>query len=184
MIKDLTIADSELVSTNSTGSGAFIESCDSMTKIELNNCHLKNSSVKGSRTGGLMGWNSGYNNVNDGPVKSYIDIVNCSVVGCTIEGSSVGGILGHAGASAWTWNTIKNCTVKDCELKSTDAGEWRVGVVVGTANAGEVKIEKITESGNTLTQTGKTAPAGQSNLYGRFVPAGTGKLTIDGVEIN
>ena len=32
--------------------------------------------------------------------------------------------------------------------------------------------------------TGKTAPAGQSNLYGRFVRGTTGKLTIDGVAIN
>ena len=43
-------------------------------------------------------------------------------------------------------------------------------------------INNITESGNTLTQTGKTAPA-HSNLYGRFVPDSTGKLTIDGVVI-
>ena len=49
---------------------------------------------------------------------------------------------------------------------------------------GEVTISGITESGNTLSQTGKTAPAGQSNLYGRFVPGSSGKLTIDGVAIN
>ena len=58
-----------------------------------------------------------------------------------------------------------------------------MGVVVGTANVGELTINNITESGNTLTQTGKTAPAGQSNLYGRFVPGATGKLIIDGEEI-
>ena len=69
-------------------------------------------------------------------------------------------------------------------LSSTDDGEWRVGVVVGTANVGEMTISGITESGNTLTQTGKTAPDGQSNLYGRFVPGTTGKLVIDNVEIN
>ena len=68
-------------------------------------------------------------------------------------------------------------------MNSTDDGGWRVGVVVGTANVGEVTINNITESENTLTQTGKTAPDGQSNLYGRFVPGETGKLVIDGVEI-
>jgi hypothetical protein len=69
-------------------------------------------------------------------------------------------------------------------LSSTDDGEWRTGVVVGTANVGEVTISNITESGNTLTQTGKTAPTGDKrNYYGRFVPGTTGKLTIDGVEI-
>jgi hypothetical protein len=45
-------------------------------------------------------------------------------------------------------------------------------------------ISGITESGNTLTQTSKTAPDGQSNLYGRFVPGTTGKLVIDNVAIN
>jgi len=34
-----------------------------------------------------------------------------------------------------------------------------------------------------LTQNDKTAPEGQSNLYGRFVPGKTGKLVIDGKEI-
>lgn len=188
VIKDLTIADSNIVSTNTLGSGAFIESSDSMDTITLENCHLKNSTVtggEGSRTGGLIGWTSGYSNVNDGPVKTYVTIKGCSVEDCTITCSgSVGGLYGHAGASDWTYSTIVNCTVKNNKLISTDNGGWRVGVVVGTANIGEVTITNITESGNTLEQTGKTAPAGQSNLYGRFVPGTTGKLTIDGVAIN
>lgn len=183
VIKNLTIADSNIVSTSTTGSGAFIESVDSMQSITLDNCHLKNSTVSGSRTGGLIGWTSGYSNPSDGPVKTYVTITNCSVVGCTITGSSVGAINGHAGASDWTYTTIENCTVTGCTLNSTDGGGWRVGVVVGTANIGEVTINNITESGNTLTQTGKTAPAGQSNLYGRFVPGTTGKLVIDGVAV-
>ena len=183
VIKNLTIADSNIVSTSTTGSGAFIESVDSMQSITLDNCHLKNSTVSGSRTGGLIGWTSGYSNPSDGPVKTYVTITNCSVVGCTITGTSVGAINGHAGASDWTYTTIENCTVTGCTLNSTDTGDWRVGVVVGTANIGEVTINNITESGNTLTQTGKTAPAGQSNLYGRFVPGSTGKLVIDGVAV-
>ena len=187
VIKNLTIADSNIVSSNTLGSGAFIESVDSMELISLDNCHLVNSTVtggSGSRTGGLIGWTAGYNNVNDGPVKTYVTINNCSVVNCEITcDGSVGGIYGHAGNNAWTYSTVSNCTVKNCKLTSTDDGGWRVGVVVGTANVGEMTIENITESGNTLSQTGKTAPAGQSNLYGRFVPSTTGKLVIDGTEI-
>ena len=68
-------------------------------------------------------------------------------------------------------------------MKSTDDGEWRVGVVVGTANVGEMTISGITENKNTLELTNKVAPTGQSNLYGRFVPGTTGKLKIDGIEI-
>lgn len=188
VIKDLTIKDSDIVSANTLGSGAFIESVDSMDKITLTNCHLLNSTVTGgagSRTGGLIGWTAGYNNVNDGPVKTYVTIDNCSVVGCTIQcDGSVGGINGHAGNNAWTYTTISNCTIQNNKLISTDDGEWRTGVVVGTANVGEVTISNITESGNTLTQTGKTAPEGfKRNYYGRFVPGTTGKLTIDGEEV-
>ncbi len=188
IIEDLTIADSDIVSTNTIGSGAFIESVDSMSVITLENCHLIDSTVTGgpgSRTGGLIGWTAGYSNVNDGPVKTYVTIEDCSVKGCTITcDGSVGGLYGHAGNNDWTYSTVKNCVVKDNILNSTDDGGWRVGVVVGTANVGELTISNITESGNTLTQTGKTAPAGQSNLYGRFVPGATGKLVIDGVTIN
>ena len=186
VIKNLTIADSTITSTNTIGSGAFIESVDSMARIELINCHLINSTVtggSGSRTGGLIGWTAGYNNVNDGPVKTYVTIKGCSVIGCNITcDGSVGGIYGHAGNNAWTYSTIEDCEVKNCILNSTDDGDWRVGVVVGTANVGEVTISGITASGNTLEQTGKTAPADQK-LYGRFVPGTTGKLVIDGVEI-
>ena len=188
VIKDLTIKDSNIVSANTLGSGAFIESVDSMAKIELTNCHLLNSTVTGgagSRTGGLLGWTAGYSNTNDGPVKTYVTIDGCSVIGCTVTcDGSVGGINGHAGNNDWTYTTIKNCTIKNNTLASTDDGEWRVGVVVGTANVGEVTISNITESGNTLTQTDKTAPAGDKrNYYGRFVPGTTGKLTIDNEEV-
>ena len=188
VIKDLTIKDSDIVSTNTLGSGAFIESIDSMDKIELTNCHLLDSTVTGgagSRTGGLIGWTAGYNNQNDGPVKTNVTIDNCSVIGCTIQcDGSVGGINGHAGNNAWTYTTISNCTIKNNNLNSTDDGDWRTGVVVGTANVGEVTINNITESGNTLTQTGKTAPEGyKRNYYGRFVGGSTGKLIIDGCAI-
>ncbi len=187
VINDLTIADSTIVSTNTEGSGAFIEAVDSMDTITLKNCHLKNSSVTGSRTGGLIGWNSGYNNTNDGAVKTIVTVENCSVVNCNITGDgSVGGIIGHAGANSWTWNTIKNCVVKNCTLTSND-DSYRVGAIVGTANVGEVTITGCTSTGNTMLQnnegTAIASPEGQSDLYGRFVPGTTGKLTIDGKSV-
>ena len=169
--------------TSDLGIGAFVCDVDSMPTIELDNCHLTNSemiSTGGARVGGLIGWTSGYNNLNDGPVDTYIKITKCSVERCKISAKgSVGGIIGHAGSNPATYHTISDCSVKNCDLTSTDDGDWRVGVVVGTANVGKLTINKITESGNTITQTGKTAP-GHSNLYGRFVPGDTGKLVIDG----
>ena len=185
IVKDLTLDGVKINdATSNLGIGAFVCDVDSMPTIELDNCHLTNSeiiSTGGARVGGLIGWTSGYNNPNDGPVNTYIKITKCSVEGCTISAKgSVGGIIGHAGCNPATYHTISDCAVKNCVINSTDDGGWRVGVVVGTANVGELSINNITESGNHITQTGKTAPE-HSNLYGRFVPGDTGKLVIDGV---
>lgn len=185
IVKDLTLDGVKINDAASgQGIGAFVCNVDSMPTIELDNCHLTNSeiiSTGGARVGGLIGWTSGYNKPNDGPVDTSINITKCSVEGCTISAKgSVGGIIGHAGCNPATYHTISDCSVKNCVLTSTDAGGWRVGVVVGTANVGKLTINNITESGNTITQTGKTAP-GHSNLYGRFVPGTTGELVIDGV---
>ncbi len=185
VVKDLTLDGVKINdATSDQGIGAFVCNVDSMPTIELDNCHLTNSemiSTGGARVGGLIGWTSGYNKPNDGPVDTYINITKCSVEGCTISAKgSVGGIIGHAGCNPATFHTITDCAVKNCVINSTDDGGWRVGVVVGTANVGKLTINNITESGNTMTQTGKTAPK-HSNLYGRFVPGRTGKLVIDGV---
>ena len=188
IINDLTLDNVKINDVdNNLGVGAFIGCIDSMPKIELNKCKLTNSiitSTGGARVGGLIGWTAGYNNPNDGPVDTYITIKNCSVENCQITANgSVGAIIGHAGNNPATYHTIEGCTVSNTKLTSTDDGGWRVGVVVGTANVGEVTITGTTSSGNTLTQTDKTAPAGHE-LYGRFVPGTTGKLTIDGTAVN
>lgn len=188
VIKDLTLDNVSIEdTTNKQGIGAFINNVDAMPKIELNNCHLTDSTITstgGARVGGLIGWTSGYNKKDDGPVDTYITVTNCSVENTKITAAgSVGGIIGHAGANPATFHTFENNTITNCTLNSTDSGDWRVGVVVGTANVGEVALNNTTESGNTVTQTGKTAPAGQSNLYGRFVPGTTGKLVIDGTAV-
>ena len=185
VVKDLTLDGVKINdATSDLGIGAFVCDVDSMPTIELDNCHLTNSeiiSTGGARVGGLIGWTSGYNNLNDGPVDTYIKINKCSVEGCKISAKgSVGGIIGHAGCNPATFHTITDCAVKNCVLTSTDDGDWRVGVVVGTANLGELTINNITESGNKITQTGKTAPE-HSNLYGRFVPGDTGKLVINDI---
>lgn len=191
VIKNLTIEKSTIVANETLGYGAFVGCADSMDEITLINCHLKESNIitpndgaDESRIGGLIGWTAGYNNQNDGPVDSYITVKDCSVIGCTLKGAgSIGGIVGHAGANAATFTTIENCILTNNHFISTDDGGWRVGVVVGTANNGQCVINNITESDNTLSQTGKTAPTEQSNLYGRFVPSGTGTLEIDGISM-
>ena len=182
VIKNLTIADSNIVSTSGLGGGAFVDSADSMHVITLENCHLINSTVSGERAGGLIGWCTGYAKLNDGPVKAYVTISNCSVVDSTVTGAgSAGAIAGHPGASDYTYTTIENCKVQNVDVISNDDGSWRTGAIVGTANNGHVVINKVTVENVTLTQNGVTAT--ETKLYGRFVPAGTGTLEIDGVVV-
>ena len=187
-VKDLTLENVNINdSANSQGIGAFVGSADSMPEITLINCHLVNSTIVstgGARVGGLIGWTSGYNKENDGPVDMYVKVENCSVENTKITAKgSVGAIIGHAGANAATFQTIFGCTVKDCKLHSTDEGGWRVGLVVGTANVGQLTINNtILDGTNECTQVGKTAPE-HSQLYGRTALGTTGKLTIDGTAI-
>jgi len=189
VIKDLTIADADINdTTNDQGIGAFINCVDSMTRIELDNCHLKNSkivSTGGARVGGLIGWTSGYNKPNDGPVDTKVTLTNCSVENVTIEAKgSVGGLIGHAGANPATYHTITGCTVKDSTLKCTETGKsWRVGDLVGTANVGQVTVDAATSaSQNFLTQENASTQKPEDSIFGRK-EVGTDGLMIIGNKV-
>lgn len=186
VIKDLTIAGADINdTTNAQGIGAFINCVDSMTRIELDNCHLKNSkivSTGGARVGGLIGWTSGYNNPNDGPVDTKVTLTNCSVEKVTIEANgSVGGLIGHAGANPATYHTITGCTVKDSTLKCTETGKsWRVGDLVGTANVGQVTVDAATSaSQNSLTQENADPQKPEDSIFGRKEVGTAGLVIID-----
>ena len=189
VIKDLTIAGADINdTTNNQGIGAFINCVDSMTRIELDNCHLKNSkivSTGGARVGGLIGWTSGYNKPNDGPVDTKVTLTNCSVENVTIEAKgSVGGLIGHAGANPATYHTITGCTVKDSTLKCTETGKsWRVGDLVGTANVGQVTVDAATSaSQNFLTQENASTQKPEDSIFGRK-EVGTDGLMIIGNKV-
>ena len=189
VIKDLTIAGADINdTTNNQGIGAFINCVDSMPRIELDNCHLKNSkivSTGGARVGGLIGWTSGYNNQNDGPVDTKVTLTNCSVENVTIEAKgSVGGLIGHAGANPATYHTITGCTVKDSTLKCTETGKsWRVGDLVGTANVGQVTVDAATSaSQNFLTQENASTQKPEDSIFGRK-EVGTDGLMIIGNKV-
>lgn len=186
VIKDLTIADADINdTTNDQGIGAFINCVDSMTRIELDNCHLKNSkivSTGGARVGGLIGWTSGYNKPNDGPVDTRVTLTNCSVEKVTIEANgSVGGLIGHAGANPATYHTITGCTVKDSTLTCTETGKsWRVGDLVGTANDGQITVDAATSaSQNTLTQENADPQKPKDSIFGRDAVNDTGLVIVD-----
>lgn len=186
VIRDLTIADADINdSTNDQGIGAFINCVDSMPRIELDNCHLKNSkivSTGGARVGGLIGWTSGYNKPNDGPVDTKVTLTNCSVEDVTIEArGSVGGLIGHAGANPATYHTITGCTVKDSTLTCTETGKsWRVGDLVGTANDGQITVDAATSaSQNTLTQENADPQKPKDSIFGRDAVNDTGLVIVD-----
>ena len=185
VIKDLTIADADINdTTNDQGIGAFINCVDSMTRIELDNCHLKNSkivSTGGARVGGLIGWTSGYNNQNDGPVDTKVTLTNCSVENVTIEAKgSVGGLIGHAGANPATYHDITDCTVSGCTLTSTkDSGNY-VGTLVGTANVGQITVDAASSaSGNTLKQNSSASEEASDKILGRDAVNDTGLVIVD-----
>ena len=186
IINDLTLDKVNIRKNNDSGSavGAFIGMVDSMPTIELNNCKLTHSHVEGGHwTGGLIGYIAGYNGA--GSVKTNVTIKNCEVIDCTIAAYGSGGaIIGHAGGNAFTYQTVENCTVKDCTISSTNTSSWRIGVVAGTSGVGELTINTITSTNNTLTQTGIADPNPAHELYGRFVPGTTGKLMINGTQIS
>ena len=186
VIKDLTIAGADINDkTNNQGIGAFINCVDSMPRIELDNCHLKNSKIVSTgdaRVGGLIGWTSGYNDPNDGPVDTKVTLTNCSVENVTIEAKgSVGGLIGHAGANPATYHTITGCTVKDSTLKCTETGKsWRVGDLVGTANVGQVTVDAATSaSQNFLTQENASTQKPEDSIFGRKEVGTDGLMIID-----
>jgi hypothetical protein len=105
-------------------------------------------------------------------------VVDSKVIG----NGSAGGIAGHPGASDYTYTTIEDCVVKNVDVISYEpVSSWRTGAIVGTANNGHVVINNVTVENVTLTQDGVTAE--ETKLYGRFVPAGTGTLVIDGAYV-
>ena len=192
VIKDLTLENVALnnLDANSEyankGFGAFIGWVDSMPTISLNNCHVKGGTINSqgeARVGGLIGWTSGYNQKNNGPVDTYVTLDGCSVSGLTINGEkSVGGLIGHAGANSATYHDIKNCAVTGCTLTSSSSS-WCVGNLIGTANVGQVTVDQATvdnTNGNTRTQSNATGSAIENGLVGRASLGDTGILIVPG----
>ena len=196
VINDLTLKNVNLSDTGSeygsTGFGAFICAVDSMQTIKLKNCHVDGGSIvskSGARVGGLIGWTSGYNKTNDGPVDTAVAIENCSVKNLTIEANgSVGGLIGHAGANPATYHTLTDCKVENCTLKSTknnsSSNSNYVGTLIGTANVGQVTLATCTASGNKLKQNSSASETlSDEILHGRAVVGTTGLVVADNTVV-
>lgn len=167
-VKNLTVDASDVIgNAGELGAAAIVEQAQ-WANLTMENCHVYNTSVTGggTRAAALVGY-----------VAGGAQITNCSVENCNVTAQgSVAGILGHEQRQSDYWNNLKldNCSVKNSTLASTDNGGWRVGTMIGTIAGKNTTInENCVSTGNTLTQTGKTAP--DHEWYGRI--AG-GSLTI------
>ena len=160
VIKNLTIADSEIGSTNRTddenSAGVFIGWCENhnSTPITLDNCKSVNNKVyRAQYNGGLVAYSSGIN-INNCTVS------NCEIVSEYTETKSDGSLdyKGHSGCVVGYGNfgtTITNTHVSDTQITGrNDRG--RVGIFYGTAQSSVTigtgnSVKNVTILGATAT---------------------------------
>lgn len=127
-IKDSVIAYDPTASTSQGGNGAILPSLNGYP-VTLENCHLKNVTVKDGEgnycgVGGFIGQHDSAN----------LSITGCTVSGCSVESSSnhAGAIIGHYTSSSGKTATIENCTVSDDTTVTGSAARKIVGCVNGS----------------------------------------------------
>lgn len=165
-VADLNVTNSTVAANSGElGCGAIAEQAQ-WCNLTMANCNVSKTKIESNedtRYGLLVGYLIGGGS-----------ITNCSVTNCEVKVSSgaVGGIVGHEARQnnkGYTnYLSISDCTVSGTKLETSDSGDWRVGEIIGTVAGTETSINNCKTSGNTLKQTNKTAPEGQSSLYGRI----------------
>lgn len=169
-ISGLKVANSTIGANADMGCGAIVEVAQ-WSNLYMTDCHVTNVNITSQadvRYGLLVGALYG-----GGEIKG------CSVSSCEVNVSagSVGGLIGHEQRQTGylDYLSISKCSVTGTKLHTDESGAWRVGEIIGTITGDNVSISDCTTSGNTLSQTGKTAPG--HDLYGR---CSGGSLTVEG----
>ncbi len=168
MISDLTLTDCQILDQcYNSGLGAFVSYADRSDLITLDNCHLKDSTVRasaGTGVGGLIGYSS-----------STLVIDGCSVTNCTISGAtqSAGAIAGHVSADGSNTTTMTSVKVVECVVTGERAD--KTGYVLGTANVGVTTITTVDCSSNTVFGV-----ADSTKIYGRYKGSDTSSLVVNG----
>lgn len=133
-IKNLTVKNANISESyddaQGMGTAAFVGYMDENCVLTMTNCHLKDSTVKGTAdypgVAGLVGYKS-----NGG----ILNIENCSVKNSVIEGvSNAAGVVGYITSSA----SIIDCTVSGNTITGEKADKQ--GAIVGTVNGGTVNV--------------------------------------------
>ncbi len=159
-----------LVDNSTSNYAGLIGDADTTSYILMENVTITNANVSSAEwAGGFVAYTSGYGNDNDGPVNAAHNFVNCKITNSTIHSTgdgSVGGLVGHCGGNDATTTNIKGFTQSGLTLTQATSRPDKSGNILGTAGNGIVYIDN----------------AEIATDIGRFVPAGTGKLVINGVE--
>ena len=174
-IKDLTITDSQieydLNSADYTHVGAFVGWIgEAWTSVNISNCHLTNSSVKGSdQNGGIFGYATGSNKT--------MNVTDCSVENCEIWSKENCAPLcgnGTAGGGTLVVTNFKSLNNTVTSEKTGGPEKLRAGSVIATVSTGTVKFYNLTAEGNTVTAGGNV----MTTIYGRYIG---GSIYIDDV---
>lgn len=161
VIKDLTIANSEIDASGRTGNdnaaGVFVGWCETHNNATINiqNCQSVNNKLgKAQYNGGIAGW------------TSYVSITNCTVSNCEIisDYDESGNYKGHSGGVVGYGNdntAITSTRIADTQITGRN-DQGRVGIFYGTAQA-SVTIG----TGNSVKNvTILGTPATSANLVG------------------
>ncbi len=155
--------------------GGLIGYADTCAYINMADVTIDGATVSGAEyIGGFVGYTSGYGVDTNGPVNTSHNFTNCTIKNATLTSSidgAVGGLIGHAGSNPATTTRINGFTASGNTL-SNDNRDDKIGSMIGTANVG---IVYVTDTDITADNIGE--------YIGRFVPAGTGKLYVNGTEI-
>jgi len=193
-INDLTISNSTIAADASDGGnwmgvGAFVGYAGTSERIELNNCHLLDSTVdadvsssNGPWAGGLIGYAAGYSTQNNGPVFETVVISNCSVKNSRIiANGSAGAFMGHATGDVWTEVLITNATATNNTITCTEAGKTnKAGDLIGTSGAGGPEAHGKTGG---LTINGMNVHDNQVTSGGETVDRAVGRFGTSGSVI-
>ena len=186
-INDLTLENAQITANKGNGAGpgigGFVGNIDSSPSVKISGCSLLHSNITGGHwAGGIYGYASGYDKVNDGPVHTSINISDCTVDTVAIKGddTSVGGVMGHAGGNKDTTITVTDTTVTGCTITTENTTSAKAGAVLGTNGVGDVTLENVKYDGNTVSY-GNTP--NNDCAYGRLEFDGVGSLTIDGKPV-
>lgn len=195
VIRNLTIESADIlgdtaVETVGMGTGAFVAHMDTGASLLLENCHVKNSTIKAAsytatngallepRAGGLVGY------LSDAAEGKELKISGCSVENCEIGSEN--------GAGAIVCFVKDDITIENCQVSGTTAtgtklyctenrggGTAKAGKLIGTVNGGTTHLNNCTVSGTiTVENVNAKAPV-VDGLVGRIVGATAG-VEVDG----